>query len=452
VSDFENLDHYELLGVSRAATPEEIKRAYRQEMSKYHPDRFANASPQQQEYASRRSQRITEAYGVLSDMTARAAYNRGQSPRRAPARRPTPASAQPRDHQAELYEQARDHLAADRPLQAIGALRQLQQVNPFYRDAAELLARAEAQLQARQRRISQGGSRRPLFIVGGLAGGAAIVALIALAVGLSRGASNTLGAPGAPTAVAAIATDAPTEPPLPSISSETPQQATSAPPTQPAPTEPATSAPEPSATPAAPNPTAEPPAATPPPAAPSPVAEAGAVVLADAFSSGGWANSSSDGWRVGYQGGRYRVAVDAGYGTIWSYRTAPIRDYSLGVDIQVPSGEGGVLLRFVDARNYLSFSINPAETSYRLEQHSGGAVRVLAGGQSEAIANGPDAINRLVARLTGNHVELLSNGQRLADLDLSGASDSTRFGLLAVGGTNDSVALFDNLQIRQLEN
>ena len=68
-------------------------------------------------------------------------------------------------------------------------------MNPFYRDAPELLARAEAQLQARQRRISQGGSRRPLFVVGGLAGGAIIVALIALAVGLSRGASNTLGAP-----------------------------------------------------------------------------------------------------------------------------------------------------------------------------------------------------------------------------------------------------------------
>jgi len=146
VSDFENLDHYELLGISRAATPEEIKRAYRQEMSKYHPDRFANASPQQQEYASRRSQRITEAYGVLSDMTARAAYNRGQSPRRVPARRPAPAPAQPRDHQAELYEQAQRHLEADRLLQAIGALRQLQKINPFYRDGAELLAAAEVAL------------------------------------------------------------------------------------------------------------------------------------------------------------------------------------------------------------------------------------------------------------------------------------------------------------------
>jgi aspartyl-tRNA synthetase len=82
---------------------------------------------------------------------------------------------------------------------------------------------------------------------------------------------------------------------------------------------------------------------------------------------------------------------------------------------------------------------------------SGGAVRVLAGGQSAAISSGAEAINRLVARLKGSHVEVLSNGQRLADLDISTASDSTRFGLLAVGGSNDAVAFFDNLQIRQLE-
>ncbi len=55
------------------------------------------------------------------------------------------------------------------------------------------------------------------------------------------------------------------------------------------------------------------------------------------------------------------------------------------------SGEGGLLLRFVDASNYLSFSVNPQQTSYRLEQRSSGSVTVLAGGQHEAITTGAEA-------------------------------------------------------------
>ncbi|HWQ12187.1 MAG TPA: DnaJ domain-containing protein, partial [Roseiflexaceae bacterium] len=135
--DFEDLDYYELLGVSRAASTEEIKRAYRREISKYHPDRFARSSPEQQEYAQRRSQRITEAYAVLSDFSARSAYNLGRSPQpRRPSRTTPTGASQPRDHQAELYEQARAHLEAGRAVQAAGVLRQLQQINPFYRDSA----------------------------------------------------------------------------------------------------------------------------------------------------------------------------------------------------------------------------------------------------------------------------------------------------------------------------
>jgi len=445
VSDFESLDYYELLGVSRAATPDEIKRAYRQEISKYHPDRFANASPAEQDYASRRSQRITEAYSTLSDLVARTAYNRGQQPARDRAARRPPAPPQPRDHQAELYRQAREHLEADRLLQALGAPRPLQQINPFFRDSAELLARTEAQLQARQQRPAPRRSRRPLFIVGGLAGGAMMVAIIGLVVGITRSANrvgNAAGSPATAVPAVALATVAPT--------------ATLPPPTA-APVEPSatvvqpTPLPTPSPAPVAPTATA--PAATAPVAAdaPTPAGETGALLVADRFSSGGWANSSGAGWRVGYQNGRYRVAVDAGYGTIWSFRTAPANDYSLGVDVSVTKGEGGLLLRFVDTRNFLSFSINPGQTSYRLEQHRGGVVNVLAGGQSEAIQAGADATNRLIVHLRGDYVELLANGQLLAQLDASGATNSGRYGLLAIGGSADAEVFFDNLELRALE-
>lgn len=450
MSDFEGLDYYELLGVARSATADEIKRAYRQEISKYHPDRFANAPAVEREYASRRSQYITEAYSTLSDLAARTAYNRGQSRRGGSARHTPPPPTQPRDHQAELYEQAREHLAAQRLLQAIGALRQLQRINPFYRDSAELLASAEAQLQAQQHSGARR-TRRPLLIVGGLIGGVAVLALIAMAININQGTSSATS--GADTAIpatrsAAVQAIAATAAPEPTM----PPEPTALPPTAaPVPTDlpPAPTIAQAAAPTTAPMPTTPPTAA--PVASPPVVAEAGAILFADDFSSGGWAETGGAGWRVGYQGGQYRVAVDAGYGTIWSYHTAPADNLSIGVDMRVPGGEGGLLLRFVDANNYLSFSVNPQQTSYRLEQRSGGGVAVLAGGQHEAITIGADAWNRLVARLRGDHIQLLINGLLVAELDLPVAADNTRYGLLAIGGDSSAEAFFDQLQVRAID-
>jgi molecular chaperone DnaJ len=63
-------DYYEILGVPRNASKEEIKRAYRRLALKYHPDR--NKSPDAEE----KFKEISEAYGVLSDDTKRAQYDR----------------------------------------------------------------------------------------------------------------------------------------------------------------------------------------------------------------------------------------------------------------------------------------------------------------------------------------------------------------------------------------
>ncbi|WP_298942733.1 molecular chaperone DnaJ [uncultured Microbacterium sp.] len=64
-------DHYEVLGVSREATPEEIKKAYRRLARELHPD----VNPG--EDASERFKLVTHAYDVLSDPEQRQRYDRG---------------------------------------------------------------------------------------------------------------------------------------------------------------------------------------------------------------------------------------------------------------------------------------------------------------------------------------------------------------------------------------
>ena len=64
-------DYYQLLGVSKSASAEEIKKAYRKKAVQYHPDK----NPDDPE-AEAMFKKIAEAYEVLKDSDKRAAYDR----------------------------------------------------------------------------------------------------------------------------------------------------------------------------------------------------------------------------------------------------------------------------------------------------------------------------------------------------------------------------------------
>lgn len=64
-------DYYQLLGISRSADTEEIKKAYRKLALKYHPDRNEGSKD-----AEDRFKEVTQAYEVLRDPEKRAVYDR----------------------------------------------------------------------------------------------------------------------------------------------------------------------------------------------------------------------------------------------------------------------------------------------------------------------------------------------------------------------------------------
>ena len=65
-------DYYEVLGVNRSASADEIKKAFRKLAVKYHPDK----NPDNKEEAEEKFKEAAESYEILSDSNKRAQYDR----------------------------------------------------------------------------------------------------------------------------------------------------------------------------------------------------------------------------------------------------------------------------------------------------------------------------------------------------------------------------------------
>ncbi|MGI6133530.1 MAG: molecular chaperone DnaJ [Christensenellales bacterium] len=70
-----NKDYYGILGVSRDASADEIKSAYRRLAKKYHPDVYATAEESKKKEAEQKFKEIQHAYEVLSDPQKKATYD-----------------------------------------------------------------------------------------------------------------------------------------------------------------------------------------------------------------------------------------------------------------------------------------------------------------------------------------------------------------------------------------
>ena len=69
-------NYYQLLDIAQTATADEVKRAFRQQIARYHPDKVQHLGKEFQAMAADRAAELTEAYRILSDQGRRAEYDR----------------------------------------------------------------------------------------------------------------------------------------------------------------------------------------------------------------------------------------------------------------------------------------------------------------------------------------------------------------------------------------
>ncbi|MDE1819286.1 MAG: DnaJ domain-containing protein [Euryarchaeota archaeon] len=112
------VDHYRVLGVDRSAGPEELRRAYRRLLRRYHPDVYQG----DRRVAEANTRQLREAYETLNDPVRRREYDHlSSSPKAGPGapRRSPPPVPRSRDlSDLESY-RLRDYVVVDNELRIV---------------------------------------------------------------------------------------------------------------------------------------------------------------------------------------------------------------------------------------------------------------------------------------------------------------------------------------------
>jgi hypothetical protein len=89
--------HYELLGLDPSADADAIKKAFRREIARYHPDKVIHLGDEFQKMAANRAAELTVAYKTLTDPALREEYDASVAAGLPPPHVPQPPQPEPRE-------------------------------------------------------------------------------------------------------------------------------------------------------------------------------------------------------------------------------------------------------------------------------------------------------------------------------------------------------------------
>jgi len=89
--------HYELLGLDSSADADAIKKAFRREIARYHPDKVIHLGDEFQKMAANRAAELTVAYKTLTDPALREEYDASVAAGLPPPHVPQPPRPEPRE-------------------------------------------------------------------------------------------------------------------------------------------------------------------------------------------------------------------------------------------------------------------------------------------------------------------------------------------------------------------